>query len=370
MSAFKSHNTSFNYLPTDVFGPPGWFEFEDGDVFACAERNTPLVSHIDRLVVLDSLSTLYQHEASIWEANIDMLLRASKVSDYLLNDTVFDFYDYHQSANTSPWQFATAEVSFSVAMDQMPESLYDSVFAYHSSLIASMQLVDSLSALVIDTSLEWHSVYTILDSLFDDIQQRSISKYLLVDLIDSINAENLSNVLMLMHALPETNLYERNRKFIDILHVSMAMGDTLSESVLDTLRYIAAQDPSDGGSAVYEAIRLLPRHEQDDYLPLIDDIGNHEQIQALVHTDHLSRHINDIRVYPNPTSDHVIILYPDNLLGLSCVIYDTYGKIVVEQKRPSTGLDFRINLAGLSPGVYFARICSEKTSTTQKIIKN
>ena len=76
--------------------------------------------------------------------------------------------------------------------------------------------------------------------------------------------------------------------------------------------------------------------------------------------------ISKLTIYPNPTSDYVII-NSDTLGNYEYNVYDSSGKMVFEEKDK---FDNKISLNGITKGIYFIEIISNEFSKTFKIIKN
>ena len=69
--------------------------------------------------------------------------------------------------------------------------------------------------------------------------------------------------------------------------------------------------------------------------------------------------------YPNPTKD-VLYLYNESTFEVSSIkVYDSLGKLVLEQNKPSTQID----IASLSTGLFFVQIETAYSSLVKKIIK-
>jgi hypothetical protein len=67
-------------------------------------------------------------------------------------------------------------------------------------------------------------------------------------------------------------------------------------------------------------------------------------------------------LYPNPTSDYITII--NKVLISEIEILDSKGKLIL------TGTNSRIDVSGLSSGVYFVKAYSLQGTVTQKFVKN
>lgn len=78
--------------------------------------------------------------------------------------------------------------------------------------------------------------------------------------------------------------------------------------------------------------------------------------------------LETISLYPNPTRDVVYIDNTSNVDLKSISIYDMNGRLIKQVK--ATGSDNqRINISGLSPGVYMFHMYNDQQSTVKRVIK-
>ncbi|MGJ8666924.1 MAG: choice-of-anchor B family protein [Patiriisocius sp.] len=78
--------------------------------------------------------------------------------------------------------------------------------------------------------------------------------------------------------------------------------------------------------------------------------------------------INNIKVFPNPTTGIVTILSPDTNIN-NIEIYDLRGRRIVDVLMVSDN-EYRLDLAKLETSIYYATIKTESGTVTKKIIKN
>ncbi len=74
---------------------------------------------------------------------------------------------------------------------------------------------------------------------------------------------------------------------------------------------------------------------------------------------------NPVKIYPNPTTD-VVIIASANLESYE--LYDITGKLMLTET--VSGNDTQINLSSLQRGIYIARVKANNSWFTQKIVKN
>jgi Secretion system C-terminal sorting domain len=83
--------------------------------------------------------------------------------------------------------------------------------------------------------------------------------------------------------------------------------------------------------------------------------------------------ILDVAVFPNPASERVVIRYnlPEAAQNVHIQLVDAMGREVVNIAQGIAQVqgiyDVPVNIEALSPGVYFVRITTNTTATTQKI---
>ena len=83
--------------------------------------------------------------------------------------------------------------------------------------------------------------------------------------------------------------------------------------------------------------------------------------------------LNDLTIYPNPTSDKATIsLISDKIKSLDYNLYDAVGKLIEHKKLEIISgintLEININQLQLSKGVYFIKLYSEKKETVRKLV--
>lgn len=79
---------------------------------------------------------------------------------------------------------------------------------------------------------------------------------------------------------------------------------------------------------------------------------------------------NDIKVYPNPAQDDIVIICSKPIKnGTTLAIYDIAGKLILEDYAQMEN-NFKMNITALKAGVYFIKVKSDEVSLIQKFIKN
>jgi hypothetical protein len=78
--------------------------------------------------------------------------------------------------------------------------------------------------------------------------------------------------------------------------------------------------------------------------------------------------IQDISIYPNPTTNFTTVTLPENFIGESIVsIVNLQGEIVTEVKTNSSSTS--IDVSNLSEGIYFLRVQNEDKIVAAKFVK-
>jgi len=75
----------------------------------------------------------------------------------------------------------------------------------------------------------------------------------------------------------------------------------------------------------------------------------------------------DIKVYPNPTTGEVRIMNYE-LRIMNVEVFDVYGRKMLEQKAEGRKQN-EIDISGLSAGIYFVKIITEKGVAVKKVVK-
>ena len=76
---------------------------------------------------------------------------------------------------------------------------------------------------------------------------------------------------------------------------------------------------------------------------------------------------NDIKLYPNPVSDKLIIEFDNQNISYNLEIINTTGQVILNKK--ITNSVEQVDLSGQSAGVYFVKLQSENNTIVKKVIK-
>ena len=80
---------------------------------------------------------------------------------------------------------------------------------------------------------------------------------------------------------------------------------------------------------------------------------------------------NDLRVYPNPSSDYFLIdIYGGGFIQ-NLEVFDINGKsVLVKNCEANECLGTQIDMSGVQSGIYFVKVKSTKGNITKKLIVN
>ena len=79
--------------------------------------------------------------------------------------------------------------------------------------------------------------------------------------------------------------------------------------------------------------------------------------------------LEDLSLFPNPTSGNITIQSTQLTSEVSFVIYDIQGKMLFSQKIAPQDGSFVLDISSLEKGVYFVKISSEEKTAIRKLIK-
>ncbi len=80
--------------------------------------------------------------------------------------------------------------------------------------------------------------------------------------------------------------------------------------------------------------------------------------------------LEDLSIFPNPTSESFTIKSSKLISETTVSIYDVQGKLLVSSKMIPQNGQFTMNISSLENGVYFVKISLEGKSVVKKLIKN
>jgi hypothetical protein len=96
----------------------------------------------------------------------------------------------------------------------------------------------------------------------------------------------------------------------------------------------------------------------------IEEEKNETKINDRTFNDSLIR--NNVRIYPNPTVN-TLIISPKNEVLYTCKIYDIQGKLMIERVAQTV---LEISLSEFKQGTYFVEVEYNGNKASWKVIKN
>lgn len=161
-------------------------------------------------------------------------------------------------------------------------------------------------------------------------------------------------------AVTTSLLPDANHKTVNGILFNLLLSDTLATGDLSTLTSIAQQCPLEGGDAVYEARAFVSYYTGADY----DDfeLCAPAQPRRPKTVDHTSGLVENLAIYPNPTTGDVFISTSGEVLAR---VFNHTGQLQMEKVLT----DNRLNLSQLQPGVYRLQLFRKgRMLTTQSVI--
>ena len=133
------------------------------------------------------------------------------------------------------------------------------------------------------------------------------------------------------------------------------------------------------GSQIYDARISLTENEQLFLIPVPFEFSqitfdpdlwlisaNNLVEEAVISTS--EPQVSILTIVPNPATNRVVVTSGDGQVFDQLLVYDTSGKLVLNQTQPNTTV-FYIDMSVCSPGIYRVELIGRKTIATGKIIK-
>jgi hypothetical protein len=111
------------------------------------------------------------------------------------------------------------------------------------------------------------------------------------------------------------------------------------------------------GQSVYVAINCV---SEDAFVFMIDNLS----VDFIVGVPDTPEELQGISVYPNPATDQINVLSPEEITEV--IVYNYLGQRVYNQVVKSN--EFRMNTESLNTGVYYINIITEAGITTEKVL--
>lgn len=249
--------------------------------------------------------------------------------------TVIDFIENIEDPEMRDFMFEN------LMMGEEYTDLQNEYRAYDASFLYKM--------LEVDTTMMWLGGGKDADyrHFFDSIRDANIGRFVKVyDLIekgDFVEAINVNNSIS-----PEQEIFANLKTVLSIYLNTWCLNKyTLTSDEYEILFNIANQTPYEGGDAVYTA-RIMIGFEPDEH-----GVAYRLQKQDEVISD------NDLRLYPNPASDKVIIEFTNDAfenVEADLKVYSITGKLVYNIRFNTINSFKQLSVDMLKNGIYIYHI--------------
>ena len=332
-------------LDNEYCAPPPFFDFTEKEQLKEAYINIANGDYLSSEFgdVLQWESTRYLYKTLL--ENSPLLGQNQDVDDF-----------FNDSPNNSVGFFHNVESQIS--------DLYQPDEATSSQLETDFNSVDDLVAdiAVLDNQLE--NASNLEDSLAIASQKIPLMADLNVavqSIFNTIESEHTNRialtgqVLTANSGLPGNMIYEQNEQQINELYLNTVTQDIfdLNDSQLSTITSIAAQCPSEGGSAVYGARALLSLFQEINYNDF--ELCDISEARSFIEKANKERAKNEsILVYPNPASQTLNIQLTDSEIdkAIRIELKDLTGRVLKVTNINGKDSSVSIPINELPQGIY------------------
>jgi hypothetical protein len=246
---------------------------------------------------------------------------------------------------------AREEALGDIVKDSVIYEAYQSENRYYAEDFA-YKLIDETPALL-NMGVAEDSIY---QQFYNENKIKSIGKF--ADIDKYIFNAQYADAIQLNNTVIPINLMETHKKAINHIYLQTIVNNQIiSSSDSITLYNIANQLPFYGGDAVYSARVILgldPANLNLDYAKVL-------QKQVILNIESEA-----VRLYPNPVSDIVNLIFNSETVGNAVFeLYDMSNRKLLMQKIPPKTIEYTINLINIKSGIYYCRI-SNKTGVLLK----
>lgn len=343
------------YFP--LRSPSNWFTSENMTPFACGDNNYhPLYDQHDLEVADGTYATLVDDPLANWQAERELYRKIMETPGMSGAHYLFEEFLESKSSQSVGILYEVGRQIEDIATPSfaLADQLEQAYFAIKNARTEAATLIEQL-----DNDPDNLLLKMELEDKIDLIhtQRQLVSSTL--DELSLIRQDLVLTAQELNQSVPATEIYEINEKAVnDILLQTVSSPDyQLSESQLETLRAIAGQCPSTGGTGVGRALTLLPGCEQWALHILQSECSNNRsRFPQKDFTDPASR--LECWANPNPAGDFIRFEVHENQLISTpeLTLTDMSGQVVHQQTVTDTAS--LINVSKWPPGVYFYRLGS------------
>jgi hypothetical protein len=193
--------------------------------------------------------------------------------------------------------------------------------------------------------------------LFDDLENSNIAK--IQDIKTSFDSLDFTDATQKLSLLVDTNLAEYNKKIVMGVFLETSANDLELDSVqIALLEPISMLHPLIGGEGVFWACAMLDKPVNNELPPLR---------KANPNCFSTGSGITGIRVFPNPASDEIQILYHSESV-LTLTITDVTGKVILDKYLDNRNEIEKVNTSKIESGIYLLKVANNsKAVFTEKL---
>jgi hypothetical protein len=341
--------------PGTLFPGTGWFdEDNESDDTPCGSGNCgegpgPGLTGLDTLFAAGAMDTIFG-DGSAWTHSQNLFSKIKKVSTlYGVYNVTDDWYDNQVGNTVEDYYFVRDTINRLFQLTTQQQDTVDRALDTIELYFTELRYIDSL--IFSDTITQWYTYDSIHSEIIGKID--SVYSIYLNTLQNTINdrvvrAQNLLNTNDQLSSPDLPTRYEK--MYNDILLETVASNvDTLTLAQKDSLYVMASACPSEAGRAVYWAGTLYQLIE-DVHFDIQDQCDTTSSL--VLDTRKVEEETSKLLVIPNPAEDYIELygLDDDALDEIKTVkIYNMSGSEVWSGR---TGLNRRIPISQLSPGIF------------------
>jgi hypothetical protein len=294
---------------------------------------------------------------SAWEEKRRLMYKLLRLPT-LINEDISISNFYSNEYNTTAGQLAGVEYAIYGTIYQTTatqNSNLDMLDSQRISLLEQLQGMDEATGSISPTeALEYSIVSTrqeILNAWKTNFTNRSVQK----QQIAIQRQASIPLAQQLLGSITASTAQEANWKTIFAIRLGQFSGIIPDESMLNQLRAIAAQCPDTAGSTAITALYMLPEEEWLQLLPH-EETGLSGNCVQQRKSNNRTDPGSDIRVFPNPATDQVLVELPNEING-SWELRDINGRILLAGQLDQMRV-FSIQIQAISQGIYTLRVRS------------
>ena len=325
---------------------------------------TPMVfDEVSSNIATDSIdfgefdSTIsYQNQKKLYELAFDQgVYSGSEEEDYLIDKSTTSIGAFEtMDANNLDWS----------TLDSISHSVYDSLYSLKEDKTQALIYLDSIYAG--DTILSTDSTYlNAKATLIEDIKNINSHLQLLYLSIVSTNSSLIEANTDINSSVEVSNESEQYLQEYNTIYQATIADDIWEFSPYEQsrLEYIANLCPFIGGEATYLSRGLIHLYNDDimyddenacsstSYAYRLANTNSSHSILCNNKVDAIIKNVEQIKVYPIPADDYLIIEYPKSTIS-KYILKDMFGRIVLQSKVENDSQKSIVNITLLNAAEY------------------